>query len=91
MFVPDIMSHPKGKIVDEIELLFKDYDEEAMGSFFFEKYTDDQLPYYYRYEELILLMSNTEFTHEKVLERLNAFGDTRNAKNKIARAFKIEN
>jgi hypothetical protein len=54
MSVLDLMSHPKGKVVEEIKLLFEDTNE---GSSFFEKVMDAGLPSQYRFEEFIVYIS----------------------------------
>jgi hypothetical protein len=54
MFILDLMFHPKGRVVEEVVLLFVDQDEETEGASFFEKFTTDDLPVQYRLEEFIV-------------------------------------
>ena len=85
MSVLDLMFHPKGKIVDEIELLFVDQNED--GASFFEQVTDTGLPSQYRFEEFIIYIHKfmdyfvkdykprNEQTIQKVLEDIEVFED----------------
>ena len=43
MLIPNIISHPKGKIVDETAIFLSDKDKESKGSSFFTELIDENL------------------------------------------------
>ena len=66
MMIPHILSNDEyGKVVDELNLLFENYDYEADKGSFFKELTATNMPAYFSNHETIILKERFDTYHEK--------------------------